>query len=105
MITKFKLYSTKLNVVVENNIFENINEDIPQEGDYILHKNRRIGDLYDILAITIGKIIKIRKVYNEAQVIFDVPIGLMFIDLDKIEYWSKDRENLEALLAAKKYNL
>ena len=29
----------------------------------------------------------------------------MFIDLDKIEYWSKNREDLEALLAANKHNL
>lgn len=29
----------------------------------------------------------------------------MFIDLDRIEYWSKNREDLEAILAAKKYNL
>jgi len=92
MITRFKL-------------FENINDGEPQDGDYILYKSRRGEGLYDVLAITIGKILKIRKVYNEAQVIFDVPIGLMFIDLDKIEFWSKNREDLEALLASKKYNV
>ena len=36
---------------------------------------------------------------------FDSPIGKMFVDLDSIEYWSSNREDLEAILTAKKYNL
>lgn len=92
-------------MITEFKLFENINEGEPQEGDYILHRNRRLGNLYDVLNVTIGKIIKLRKVYNEAEVLYDKPIGKMMTDLDNIEYWSKDREDLEAFIAAKKYNL
>lgn len=91
MITKFKL-------------FENINEGEVQVGDYILHKSRRDEGLYDILTTTIGQVLSING-YREARVRFDSPINIMFIDLDRIEYWSKNREDLEAILAAKKYNL
>lgn len=102
-------------MITKFNLFESVNDGEVQVGDYILHKSRRDEGLggetnqwspliYDILATTIGQVLSING-YKEARVRFDSPINIMFIDLDKIEYWSKNRKDLEALLAGKDYNL
>ena len=94
MITKFK-------------IFENV-EETPKTGDYVVIKIR--GTL-------IPEIGKIKKITNDP----DYPYVIIFdddfnedkygfdkntvVDLSEIEYCSDNKEDLELLLTANKYNL
>ena len=65
MITRFKLYSTKLNVVVENNIFENKNESDPVDDDYVIiePKNPRMVDYPELFNFLIN-LLKLFRVKN-----------------------------------------
>ena len=104
MITKFKIY-------------ESINEGEPEIGDYVIIETnddefKHYSNKY------IGKIIEIEKNINPnpnfpntKRDIFRV----LFKDFDnkkremiwryEIKYWSKNKEELETLIAAKKYNI
>lgn len=106
MITNFK-------------IFETINEGDPKIGDYVLLKYDKFkNDMTNFLNDHIGKIIFIdEKLYRIEY--YDVPDTINYrfhyyktnnsytktIEKRYISYWSKNREELEELLAAEKYNL
>ncbi len=99
MITQFKQFESVRKFELDDIV--NI-----KAGDYILAKSRRAEGLYDILAITIGKILRVRNVYGELDIEFDQPIGRMFgFPIENIKYWSPNREDLEMILVANKYNL
>ena len=93
MITNFKLY-------------ESFNEGKPEIGDYIILYPRnntvmmsfvdKIGKISDIF-ITSDKILKYSADFDENR--------LFNIELDRIDYWSKNKKELEEILDAKKYNL
>jgi len=100
--------------------FESIDE--PKEGDYIIAKlpnhlaykdtaeifcHNNIGQIIGIIYNNIDK--PIYKVKYE-----NVPAGLKISNLNNnirgffkkdFELWSKDKEELEAMIAAKKYNI
>jgi hypothetical protein len=106
MITKFK-------------IFENINEGRPEIDDYVLLKYATYhNDMTNFLNNNIGKIIFIDdnfciiEYYNVPDLInhrFDYnKINNTYKKTFKtrfISYWSKNREDLEDILMANKYNL
>jgi hypothetical protein len=74
--------------------------DEPEIGDYVVVnlKNSTIGNL---LSNSIGQIIKQNaKLYRVMYGTTD-----WVINRNEIEYFSKDKEDLEYILAAKKYNL
>jgi hypothetical protein len=101
--------------------FESIDE--PKEGDYIIAKstNRHIGThAVDVFCRNnIGQIIGIiydripdKPIYKVKYE--NVPAGLKISNLNNnirgffkkdFELWSKDKEELEAMIAAKKYNI
>ena len=101
MITKFK-------------IFENINkmeEDYRLSvGDYILLKNNVVKELTKFQNI-LGEIIKISYYTNkeiECYIVrFIVNNNSFEEDIfdDEIEYWSKNKEELEQMILVNKYNL
>ncbi len=106
MITKFK-------------IFENINEGKPEIDDYVLLDYRKYrNDMTNFLSSNIGKIIFIDDNFCILE-FYDVPDSINYrfeynkinntykktIKPNKISYWSKNREDLEEILIAKKYNL
>ena len=95
------------------------NDDIePQVGDYIITKDNKN---FDNLHNSIGQIIKIDRKqktwlskkqvyisiiakYYELYGHFQSEVNIYLSD-ENIEYWSKDKEELETILAARKYNL
>ena len=107
MITKFKLY-------------EAINQGEPEEGDYVICKeveNYSIGppSIKDFVENNIGQfvdftvgliyayIVKYENVPDEIEENFEK--NCRRFNIIEIKYWSKNRKDLEELLAIKKYNL
>jgi hypothetical protein len=89
MITKFKIYET-------------INSEEPQIGDYVLmnYFENDIGQIVDIVKAGLGMITINKYVIN-----FDnAGLKTNFIK-NHIKYWSSNREDLELILNARKYNL
>jgi len=108
MITKFKLY-------------EAVNTAEPEVGDYVIADSK---DAYDrvkkIFNTTIGQITNIHNNHgfiDSYVVIYDdflyMPVLLhdkidvydWWFNPEEIECWSKNKEELEEILATKKYNL
>jgi len=104
MITQFKM-------------FESINMGKPEVGDYVIYQDStKVKEIQDFVNSEIGIIThKFKSVVNrDYDVKYDnIPISISFcfpknnreMKLDEIEYWSKDKTELEAILASKKYNL
>lgn len=96
MITKFKIFE-KINVNLHN--LYAFTSDAPKNGDYVILFPYMFKD-------KIGQISRIRTHYNEIDVDFGGDIGKIFgMSIDSIKYWSENKEELETLLQAKKYNL
>ena len=118
MITRFK-------------IFENLNEGKPDVGDYVICKYK-LGDygygsekMTNFLENSIGKIVLNMKDKNNFDYLitfdnipkrilkfFRTPYAedkykgsVLWFGLTRIKFWSKDKEELEALIQANKYNL
>jgi len=113
MITKFKL-------------FETLNEGEPEVGDYVIvdmYNSDSDNIIKDFRSNSIGLIWKKEdddflyiKYFNIPKNILkyfyfsDYSDGLnignsIFINKKWIKYWSKDKEELEPIISAKKYNL
>ena len=113
MITKFKIY-------------EAINQGKPKVGDYVIlnYSETNTNDIKKSLFIdnSVGKIFRKEeeffyvRYYNIPEEILkdfkysDYSDGIrvgnsVFIHTDDILYWSEDKEELEVILTAKKYNL
>ena len=105
MITKFKL-------------FEELNAGEPEVGDWIIVNNKDYST-YDFINSSIGYIWK-KYEFSALVKYVDIPIdqqkNFMFTDGSKIGnsimlsigdivYWSKNKEELEHIIQAKKYNL
>ena len=95
MITKFK-------------IFENINKGKPKVGDYVICK---VADTLEstsfgiYVSTHVGKIDNIVKTkYDDFYQVEYSNTGNKFQEY-QILYWSKNKEELEAILASKKYNI
>jgi len=94
MITNFKIFE----------LFTST-DDI-EVGDYITLKSRRLEHEFDVIADNIGKVLRVRKHYDEIDAEFEYPVNKMFgISFSSIKYCSRNREDLEILLQSKKYNL
>ena len=101
MITKFKLY-------------EEINQNEPEEGDYVICSEYE-KDIKDFIENNVGQYVHYevgaRYPYDIEYNIPDNIIKIYFenncrrFSFDEIKYWSKDKDELESFLAAKKYNL
>jgi len=105
--------------------YENLNNNEPEEGDYVICKDifisgyrmsKKLLDLF--LSNNIGRIERINININRYYIVYDnIPEGCKnsfmtyhnFQVRDffrkEIKYWSKDREDLEVILQANKYNL
>ena len=113
MITKFK-------------IFESVNIGEPEIGDYVICEEESINntDVKNYTENNIGKIVdnlfyggdcnflvkynidfKTTKFRKERFQLDFHPEGCRIMKNEEIEYWSKDKEQLEAILAIKKYNV
>jgi hypothetical protein len=115
MITKFK-------------IFENMNDGEPKRFDYVIvnPQNPRMSEYPELLKFlteTIGKIIS--RMWTDSYCIIyeNIPDEIMYyfehlisvcdsdsyyykyFEREEIEFWSEDKEELEKVLDAKKYNL
>lgn len=101
MITKFKL-------------FENINEDEPEVGDYVLCEEDE-DTTFDFTKNKIGKYcmnsedidypyyIEYDNIPDNLQIFFTDNCRLMM--KNEIKYWSKDKNELEAILSTNKFNI
>ena len=94
MITKFK-------------IFEALNEGKPEIGDYVICNGKNI-----FLKNNITKIKEIRQSNNSGDKEYHLraddkrEFSIAQINMKNyIEYWSKNREDLESILQSKKYNI
>ena len=117
MITNFKIFedlfscASRVPVVGDYVIF--------QLKDYITHKFKfvkvnadsfpsiSLNDMYEFFNINIGEIIKMEESgigYN-IGVKYDKDIFEFSLMLSEIRYCSKDKNELESLISAKKYNL
>ena len=112
MITKFKIYET-------------LNQDAPEKGDYVIINwgytildAKNTQKLRDHIENSVGKVID----YGITSYLFpqppdkydayyikyeNLPRENKIIQISKqyIKYWSKNKEELELMLASKKYNL
>ena len=96
--------------------FESVNQDKPEIDDYVIC-NIVGGDteIDDYINSNIGKYIEFvrdnmtfpcRIQYDEMSYELEEYAGkILNVDLDEIKYWSKNKEELEYLVASKKYNL
>lgn len=114
MITRFK-------------IFENINDGEPKVGDFVIIKTKDLPQLYnfygDFIKTSIGRIWKIHSVNfflikyenipKEIKDYFsysDYSKGLnignsILVHKRDIIYWSKNKEDLDYIIDAKKFNI
>jgi len=109
--------------------YENINEDAPQVDDYVIceeYSDERELDIF--LANNIGKIVDIEKntyfagikdiiywVKYDSNIGEELETSFNFgkymekntrpFDKKEIKYWSKNKEELEHIISANKYNL
>jgi hypothetical protein len=133
MITKFQIFKLyekpKKSTLIENHIYKH---EEPQVGDWVIAQDKYDFGLNDILSNHIGQIItndkkKISKLGWDSQINYIVkynPSILHAIDKENLEeeedlltnytrgfsrneiiHFSPDKEYLEAMIAAKKYNL
>jgi hypothetical protein len=98
-------------------LFENINE--PQIGDYVLCKEMDSNDkkLLEFIDNNVGRIVDTKPetdVFTELFVIKykNIPFdnnwqnkNTRYFLREEILFWSKDKEDCEAFLNAKKYNI
>ena len=109
MITKFKIY-------------EAINQGKPEVGDYVICDDILAeGPVKNFILNNIGKYITYNKNTHYSYIIeYDnIPNDIIQkfkknafhgdnckrMGIDEIKYWSKDKEELEEILAENKYNL
>ena len=107
MIVKFKLY-------------ESINEDKPEIGDYVICEDSTNGDknLLEFENTHIGRIfaddhpleewnylVKYENFPFSLRSFFTFSENSRAFSLSEIKHWSKNKEDLEHVLNAKKYNL
>ena len=105
--------------------FEDINIDEPKVGDYVITFDNcdygsKYNDYLDFVNNSIGKLYTIKNEYsdNYRVIFYNVPESIvqwfttnhydekyLVVDREEILYWSKNKEELEHILAAKKYNL
>ena len=103
-------------------IFEN--QDGPQVGDYVICCDHDMGtpDLQNFIDNNVGLLIKREKdgmyIVKYENILKEVRSEMRYLDEDgynhknvalmyyhEIIYWSKDKEDCESWLSAKKYNL
>jgi len=103
MITKYKIYE-KIEIIKP-----------PFEiGDYVITKSQNAGLISIFTDNNIGQLLKYYN-NNGCRIKYDnIPKNLKGFfdntdvrgfDLNQIIYWSKDKKDLEVILASKKYNL
>jgi len=103
-----------------NDRLNNINE--PEVGDYVILYIRLKDNFYDFIGTHIGKLVSTHD-WNNMQLIYEfeyenIPDELLNnfytvngitnrVDFARgaIKYWSKDKEELEMILSANKYNI
>jgi len=113
-------------MITEFKIFEKLNIGKPRVGDYVIiqtnHKDPRLINFFEN---TITKIVGTKDLFGtlhyivyfdnipeELSEIFDSPFRSKIwrtehhhFTIENIKYWSKNKEDLEYILAANKYNL
>lgn len=103
-------------MIVNFKIFENVKDstdlDYPMVGDYVYcyDTTEGIPEFDEFLNNNIGKIIKIEHFYYVEFENFEELLNMEFnhpvnFQLKEIIFWSKNKEHVEAYIAAKKYNL
>ena len=111
MITNFKLY-------------EKLNDGDPDVGDYVICSDSKFNNENEFIKDKIGRIIKIDDNTNKTfpytifpyTITYDnIPNLLMNYEIDNIraiilsrkniQYWSKDKKELEQILQANKFNI
>ena len=96
-------------------LFEDL-QNIPEVGDYVIANSKYTDeDSQNFFLNNIGKVIRNREIdelkrfveveYNNVPKNILVDNNNWLFLLDEILYWSKDKNELETLLASKKYNL
>ncbi len=102
-------------MITEFKIFENINEDKPKIGDYVLIKSH--SDFFKKYENKIGKIVDIESNnvdYKKILYYINFYINEINDHIGKrrepiygyeIKYWSENEEELKQMLDIKKYNL
>lgn len=73
----------------------------PEVGDYVIVNFKRVSTIADLLGKSIGKIIE------QTNKLYRVKYGSTdwVVNRNEIEEFSKNKEDLEHIIAAKKYNL
>jgi len=103
---------------------ENLNDDEPQEGDYVICTtiNSTELELKLYIDVNIGQIINISTKLEQKYIVYydNLPNNLVSyvyngikinnisgitFEESEILYWSKDKKDLENILLAKKFNL
>jgi hypothetical protein len=79
----------------------------PQVGDYFIFKNEIGNGIDEKLKNKIGRI---TEILNNTLIAYDfpdyiVPLGFKYIHMSFIDYFSKNKEDLEAIINQNKYNL
>ena len=103
-------------MIINFKIFEAINKGKPEVGDWVICHNRgRSTNLEFSSENYIGKIIELKNKHFEEDMFLikyeneDLPETLKKVPIyyseKYIKYWSKNKEDLETILAANKYNL
>jgi len=96
-------------------LFEEINQNVigswtlaPEVGDYVICDSTNFDLLKNLVKNNIGKLIQIEKVTRDDDNYYikytEIENDIVFWR-SEILYWSKDKEELEAILTAQKYNL
>lgn len=76
-----------------------------EDGDYVILDDKTIWNS-NSLKNKIGKVLRYRNVYNEIDVDFGKPIGIIHgMSTSNIKHSSPNKENLEILINTKKYNI
>ena len=96
MITKFKIFET-LNL--NGTHLEKL-----KDGDYVILSFRYFMT-NDKLENKIGRLIRVRRHYDEIDIDFGDGVKLYGTSISNVKYWSSDKEELETFIAAKKYNM
>jgi hypothetical protein len=78
----------------------------PQVGDYFIFKNEPGNGIDEKLKNKIGRITEIfRNTIAYEFPDYIVPPGFKYIHISFIDYFSKNKEDLEAIINQNKYNL
>jgi hypothetical protein len=94
-------------------LFEEINQNTPEVDDYVICSGEHFegSALQPLIKDNIGKLIRIEQVKNNADLYYILYEENKYFKDDiqfwreEILYWSKEKEELEHILDAKKYNL